>query len=118
MQRTLILAMLVASAPAFSNDVYPYGFEKEHAQSTLSRAQVVDNMRIPQPVSIRIDDQGRVRTQPSTKPRAQVVAETNEAARLGLLRWTEIGPVAATVEQERHIKQAGLQAIGQSVDIE
>lgn len=120
MQRTLILALLVASAPAFAHDVDPCGFEQQHsnASSSLSRSQVVSQMRTPLPLSIKIDDQGRAITAPSIKSRAQVVAETNEAARLGLLRVNEIGPVAATAEQEQRIRQAGLQAAGHSVDVQ
>jgi len=47
---------------------------------------------------------------PPSKTRAQVAAETREAARLGLLRYGVLGPAQPTVEQERQIKLAGMRA--------
>jgi hypothetical protein len=88
MQRTLVLAALVVSTSAFASDVDPFGFEKQNFDTSVS------------------------------KTRAQVAAETREAARLGLLRDSLFGPVQASVEQEQQIKLAGLRAIGHSAAVE
>jgi len=65
MQRLLMLAALVVSTSVFAHDVDPFGFEKQDFDA------------------------------PASKARAQVAAETREAARLGLLRDSLFGPVQA-----------------------
>lgn len=118
MKLALVVASLLVSSAAVAHDVDPYGFEQDHFTSAMTRAEAIARSKLPQTVSIRIDDQGRAVTSPSTKSRAQVAAETREAARLGLLRYTQLGPVQATVEQEQQIKLAGLRAINQSAAAE
>lgn len=51
-----------------------------------------------------------------SKTRAQVVAETAEAQRLGLVNNSEF-PKIATPEQAEQIRVAGLRAIGQTTDL-
>ncbi len=118
MKRLITLALLSVSATAFAHDVDPFGFETQATTGTLSRAEVVENMNRPGTVSMKIDDQGRLITAPSTKRRAQVVAETEAAARLGLIRHGELGPIPANEAQERVINLAGLRALEQSGSIE
>ena len=118
MKRLISLALLSVSATAFAHDVDPFGFEKQTLDSGLTRADVVANMQRPAPVSMKIDDQGRLITTPSTKSRAQVAAETQTALKMGLVRHGELGPVQATSAQEHAINVAGLRALEQSGAIE
>jgi hypothetical protein len=91
----IAIAALAASASAYANDVdfYPNGF----VSSVIQAAQA--------------ERQPSARS-PSSATRAQVVAETHEAERLGVLHSGEAGPAATTPEQEHRIKQAGLRALG------
>jgi len=114
MKRIILIASMLASASIFAHDVDPLGLETAHFASSMAPAGVDTQPRRPQtPFGIRIDDAGRSITSPSTTVRAQVAAETRAAARLGLLRYDELGPVQASVEQERQIQQAGQRAIDQ-----
>lgn len=117
MKRTLLLAALLAATSVYANDVDPFGFEKEHFQTSKSRAEVKADLRVAQANGeLPIGELG-VKPQEikSVKSRAQVAAETREAARLGLLsRYGEQEPKHATPEQERQIELAGLRAIGQT----
>jgi hypothetical protein len=114
MKRIILIASMLACTSIFAHDFDPLGLEKEHFAVSMSRAALDAQARPAQtPFGIRIDDAGRSITSPSTTARAQVAAETRAAARFGLLRHDELGPVQATVEQERQIKQAGQRAIGQ-----
>jgi hypothetical protein len=90
-----LTAALAATAPAFANDVdfYPNGF----LSSAIAAAQA---------------DRSAHATAVARKTRAQVVAETREAARLGLLTSGEADVVSATPAQERQIEQAGFRAVG------
>jgi hypothetical protein len=116
MKRTVVLAaLLLVAASAFANDVDPFGFEKEHFQSSKSRGEVKAELEDAQAIG-QLPVFGEIGVKPveiaSTKSRAQVVAETREAARLGLLGgYGELGPKRATVEQEQQIKFAGGRAI-------
>jgi hypothetical protein len=110
MKLSVLLASLLLSAGAFAHDVDPYGFEKEHFTSAVSRSEAIDRAKAKTQTSIRIDDQGRAITAPSTKSRAQVDAEMREAARLGLMRYGEVGPAPATAAQEQQINLAGQRA--------
>jgi hypothetical protein len=116
MKRKVLLIALLAAAPAFANDVDPNGFEKEHFSATGSRTQVVRDLeqaRIEGQLPVTGEIGVRFVDAPSSKTRAQVVAETREARRLGLLENRgEAGPVLATPEQEHQIQMAGLRAIG------
>jgi hypothetical protein len=93
MKRTLVLALvaLAASSSAFAEDVdfYPNGF----VSSVIREAQSETDKAV------------------AAKTRAQVVAETREAARLGLLNYGEAGPREATSEQAVRIEEAGLRAV-------
>lgn len=79
MKSIAILASLLVSSVAFANDVDPNGFEKQHFTSSMSRAEVVAASKVKAPVSIRIDDQGRAITSPSSKTRAEVADEARRA---------------------------------------
>ena len=107
-------AALAFSTAVHANDVDPFGFEKEHFVSSRARAEVVAEFKaaqaagrlaVPGEIGVRFVDA------PATKPRAQVVAETLEARRLGLLGYGELGPRQATPEEERQIQIAGLRAL-------
>lgn len=113
----VVLASLLAWAPVRANDVDPFGFEKEHFVTSKARAEVVADLKaaqangelpIPGEIGVRPADV------PSVKTRAQVVAETLEAARLGLLTYGELGPKRATPAQERQIELAGMRAVAPS----
>jgi hypothetical protein len=121
MKSVIVLASLLISTSVFANDVDPFGFEKEHFVTSKSRTEVAVDLQIAQasgqmPV-------GELGVKPveikSTRSRAQVAAETREAARLGLLSgYGELGPKQATVDQEQQIKLAGQLAIGHSAAAE
>jgi hypothetical protein len=98
------LAAFAASAPAFAADVdeAPYGFV-----SAVIRSTQADKTQIVRPAASVAAPTEVV----ATKSRAQVVAETREAARLGLLNYGEAGPVQPTSEQEHQIEQAGQRAL-------
>ena len=117
MKRTLLLAALLASTTAFANDVDPFGLEKDHFQFSKTRAEVKADLKVAQATG-QLPVFGEIGVQPiaiaSTASRAQVVAETREAARLGLLSYGELGPKDATPAQEHQIKLAGERAIAQS----
>jgi hypothetical protein len=111
---TVVLASLLVSTSVLANDVDPFGFEKEHFIASKSRAEVVTDLRaaqaagqlpIPGELGVRFVDA------PSIKPREQVVAETLEAARLGLLGYGELGLKQPTPAQERQIELAGMRAL-------
>ena len=110
MKRTLAfaLAAFAASAPAFADDVdiLPYGFVSSVIRSTQSdKTQTVrPAASVGEAVSAHVEVAAK-------KSRAQVVAETREAGRLGVLNYGEAGPVQTTSEQEHQIEQAGLRAV-------
>ena len=95
----LALAALAFGTAVRANDVDPFGFEKEHFVSTKSRAEVVADRQaaqaagdLPVPGELGV----RVAATKSVKTREQVVAETLEAQRLGLLSYGEVGPRQAS----------------------
>ncbi|HYS11820.1 MAG TPA: DUF4148 domain-containing protein [Burkholderiaceae bacterium] len=111
---TFALASLVISAQALADDVDPFGFEKEHFISSKARAEVAADLRaaqaggqvpIPGELGVKFVDAR------SIKPRAQVVAETLEAKRLGLISYGELESKQPTPAQERQIEMAGKQAL-------
>jgi hypothetical protein len=120
MKRVLILASLLVSTSVFANDVDPFGFEKQQSIGSTSRAEVVADLKLAQQQGqLPVGELGvKPIDAPSIKSRAQVAAETREAARLGLLRHGVLGPVQATVEQEQQITLAGLRAISHSAATE
>jgi len=116
MNRNYVLIALLAAAPAFANDIDPFGLEKDHFMSDRSRAQVVAELKQAQ-IAGAMPVAGEVGVKfvdtPSRKTRAQVVAETSAAGRLGLLVNTGEGtPILATPAQERQIELEGLRANG------
>ena len=113
MKQLVPLAALLVSAAAFANDVDPFNFEKEHFSSSMTREEATARPQAAA-VSYDIDNDGRVITAPSTKTRAQVVAETLEASRLGLLAWGGHDAKAGTPAQEQQIMLAGEHAAGHS----
>ena len=118
MKSAFVLAALLVAGAAFGNDIDPYGFEKEHFQFSNSRAVVAADLKVAQAAG-QLPGFGEVGVRPletkSVATRAQVLAETREAARLGLLSsYGEAGPKQATFAQEQQIHLAGLRAIGQT----
>jgi hypothetical protein len=116
MNRNYVLIALLAAAPALANDIDPFGLEKDHFMSDRSRAQVVAELKQAQ-IAGAMPVAGEVGVKfvdtPSRKTRAQVVAETSAAGRLGLLVNTGEGsPILATPAQERQIELEGLRANG------
>jgi hypothetical protein len=91
------------SSPAFADDVdiLPNGYV-----SSVIRQLQADGSR-SYSVTASLGETGTART----KSRAQVIAETREADRLGLLSHGESYAVEATPEQTRQIEQAGLRAL-------
>ena len=109
-----VIASLLFSTAVRADDVDPFGFEKEHFISSKSRAEVVADLKGAQAAGqlpVRGEIGVRFVDAPSTKPRAQVVAETLEAKRLGLLTYGELGPMPATPAQEQQIQMAGMRAV-------
>ncbi|HUL68032.1 MAG TPA: DUF4148 domain-containing protein [Burkholderiaceae bacterium] len=96
MKRTVVLAaLLVATSAALANDIDPFGFEKEHFQSSSSHAKVVAELKAAQAAGqMPVGEQGiKPLETKSTMTRAEVAADTREAARLGLLSgYGEVGP--------------------------
>ena len=111
---TVALASLVVCTTVLANDVDPFGFEKEHFITSKSRAEVVADVHaahaagqlpIPGELGVKFVDA------PSVKPREQVVAETLEAKRLGLVTYGELDAKQASAAQERQIELAGMRAL-------
>ena len=102
----LAIAALAASSSAFANDVdfYPNGF----ASSAIREAQAARVAELARPGG----DANAAAPAPTQKSRAQVVAETREAARLGLLSTGEAGAFQPTPEQARRVELAGQRAVG------
>jgi hypothetical protein len=108
MNRRFFVAATLAAASfsAFANDVdfVPNGYLSSVIREAQSRsiervaARAIGEASAP------------LSREPYLKTREQVVAETREAARLGLLNVGEAGTVSATPEQLRQIEQAGLRA--------
>jgi len=115
MKSALVLAALLAASSAFANDIDPFGFEKEHFETSKSRAEVTMDLQTARSAGqlLKFGDVGfQPAETPSIKTRAQVAAETREAARLGLLGgYGEAGPKQATAAQEHQIELAGLRAL-------
>jgi hypothetical protein len=105
MKRTFVLAaLLIATSAALANDVDPFGFEKEHFQSSKSRAEVVTELKAAQAAGEM--PVGQLGAKPveikSTKTRAEVAADTREAARRGLLSgYGELGSQEAGLKRMR-----------------
>jgi len=99
----LAFATLAASSPVFADDVdvLPNGF----VSSVIRQVQADGNRNYS--VTTSLGETGAART----KSPAQVIAETREADRLGLLSHGESYAVEATPEQARQIEQAGLRAL-------
>jgi hypothetical protein len=116
MKRTIILLSLLAASSAFANDIDPFGFEKQPFVGTKSRTEVAaDAKQAMAADQISRGEFVHVEPTKSVKSRAQVVAETREAARLGLLTSRgDAGLPEATPEQERQIRLAGERANGKT----
>jgi hypothetical protein len=100
-----IAALAAAASPALAQgdvDFHPHGYLSSAIRATHASAVSV--------AATGADNDAALAS--AGKSRAQVVAETREAARLGLLNRTEAGPAEPTPEQSRRIEQAGLRALG------
>lgn len=105
-----VAALAVASSPAFASsdvDFYPNGFLSDAIRATQAHAQ---RAAIPARAVGAADANAAFAT--ASKSRGQVVGETREAARLGLLNQSEAGAAEPTAEQSRQIEQAGSRAVG------
>lgn len=105
-RRFLVAAALAAASfSAFASDVdlVPNGY----LSSVIREAQSRSIERAARAIH---EADAPLSHEPYLVTRAQVVAETREAARLGLLNVGEAGTVNATPEQLRQIEQAGLRA--------
>ena len=99
MNRILLLALMLVSTSVFADEA-AVGCDVNFARQQGMLAETIDDTPV---VFVT-----------SSKTRAQVAAETREAARLGLLRYGVLGPPQATAEQERQIKLAGMRAANHS----
>jgi 4-hydroxyphenylpyruvate dioxygenase-like putative hemolysin len=111
MNRKLLVAVgLIAASSAFADDVdlVPNGYV-----SSVIRAAQSNPIERAAAAPASISEAGVKPSDASpAKTRAQLVAETREAARLGLLKVGEDGiAVNVTPEQLHQIEQAGLQAV-------
>lgn len=108
MKSLYISAALLAVTPAFAADVdlLPYGYVTQVMHETKVQAAVSGQARSAGEAGAKSVPA------PSAKSREQVIAETQEAARLGLLVQGEGHPAAASTQQDERIRQAGLHAIG------
>jgi hypothetical protein len=110
MKRKLLLAAgLIVASSAFADDVdlLPNGYV-----SSVIRAAQSESIERAAAVPAPSREAGAKPTHVSSaKTRAQVIAETREAARLGLLNVGESGTVDIAPEQLRQIEQAGLRAL-------
>jgi hypothetical protein len=115
-KRNLVFIALLAAAPVHAADVdlAPYGYVSDVMRSAKSPAQAQNESKaVATADEATVGEAGvRFAVEPSTKSRAQVAAETREAARFGLLTRGEADPVQPTAEQERQIRAAGLRALG------
>jgi len=109
----VFLAATLVATEVFANDIDPFGFEKEHFISAKSRAEVVADLKRAQAAGELLvpgEIGAKVAETRSIKSRAQVLAETLEAKRLGLVTYGEAAPKQATPAQERQIELAGMRA--------
>ena len=107
MKTIVAVASLFACGSVLANDIDPMSFEKEHFVSSMTRAEVVAASNPSLAVDMPIDAHGRLIVPPSTLSRAEVEAETREAARLGLIRYGESEPVLGNPAREAQIALAG-----------
>lgn len=114
-------AIAARDAGLLDNDLVAYMSPPSAGTSTLTRAEVraeaiaardtgrLSHQEIPEPVFIA--------TGPG-KTRAQVVAETAEAKRLGLLDVNDSDfPKIPTAAQAEQVRQAGLRAVNSSTTV-
>jgi hypothetical protein len=112
MNRKLLVAAagLIVASSAFADDVdlVPNGYLSSVIRAAQSNP-IERAAAAPAPIGA---DGGKRSDAGPAKARAQVVAETREAARLGLLKVGEDGIATdVTPEQLHRIEQAGLQAV-------
>lgn len=107
-RKLLFVVGLFAASSAFADDVdlVPNGYV-----SAAIRAAQSDSAGRVAAAAASTDAGAQPSRLSSAKSRAQIVAETREAARLGLLNVGERGTVDITPEQLRQIEQAGLRAV-------
>jgi hypothetical protein len=114
MKQYFALASLLVSVAVHANDIDPNNFEREHFSSSMTRAQVLAREHQPYLVGIDTDAAGRVVTDPTSTPRAEVAAETIEASRLGLNAWGGHDARMGTPSQEEEVHVAGEHAAGRA----
>jgi hypothetical protein len=95
MNRVLVLVLMLVSTMALADEA-AVGYDARFARQQGMLAESIGDTAVA--------------FVGSSKTRAQVAAETREAARLGLLRYGVLGPVQATAQQEQQIKLAGMRA--------
>jgi hypothetical protein len=106
MRSLLISAALLAATPALAAefDIVPNGYVAQVMREAATRTRGAPVAAADAPASGVTE----AATPAAGKSRAQVIAETAEAARLGLLGAGE--PPAASAAQLEQIRQAGLRA--------
>jgi hypothetical protein len=94
MKTVFALAALLVSSAVLANDVDPNGFEKQSFKSSVTRAEVIADMKLAQQQGLLpVGELGvKAISEPSTKTRAQVAAE----ARMSVHSYGELG--TASVE--------------------
>jgi hypothetical protein len=108
MKSMLITAALIGATPAFAAsdvDIVPYGYVAQAMRATKLSAQAAARPAVGESGIVFSDA-------PAAKPRLQVIAETQEAARLGLLAQGEGDQALPNARQNEQIRQAGLRALG------
>lgn len=117
--KTLIAATLVVAFAGAGSAFAQEGtqdFPNVQLLSSKSRAEVRAELLAAQRDGTLQHYNGEASPAPlaaSTLTRAQVLAETREAVRLGLAGADETGPRIATPQQAEQIRAAGLRAISQ-----
>jgi hypothetical protein len=82
MKSIVFAAAVLVSGVALANDVDPNGFEKEHFQSSASRAEVIAELKAAQAKGLLPQGELGVKVveQASTRSRAEVAAEARASA--------------------------------------
>lgn len=109
---SLVLAAASSPAAADFGDAHYRFFESIANAPSVAREQVRQELAAARAsAEVQVGERGYAfAIEPSTRSRAEVVAEVLEAARLGVLVVGEAGAPTATAEQEARIAAAGREA--------
>lgn len=117
MKSLFISAALLAAMPAYAAgdvDILPYGYVAQAMRETKASSHTQAKIAAAQAAGeLPVGEAGvQFRDAPTAKSRAQVIVETQEAARLGLLVGGESDAAQANAEQDERIRQAVARALG------